>query len=97
MANHSTNKNAIYKTHDYTSRQSILDPLGSSDVSVGNCVVLIATRDIEKDEQIFCNYEPNAAAQMDIPFAPLSLRQFMKICYRSVRKSVRETRWLNYF
>jgi hypothetical protein len=97
MSNHSSKRNAIYKTLDYSSRQAILDPTAVSDVSVGGCVVLIATRDIEKDEQILCNYEPSSAKGMDIPFAHVSLLQFMKICYRSVRKSQREARWLNFF
>jgi hypothetical protein len=97
MSNHSSKRNAIYKTLDYSSQQAILDPTAVSDVSVGGCVILIATRDIEKDEQILCNYEPSSAQGMDIPFAHVSLLQFMTICYRSVRKSQGEARWLNFF
>ena len=88
MGNHSTKKNAKYKIYDFSSRQALLDPVSVGDVSVGGCIVLLATCDIEKDEQILCNYEPSTGSTMDIPFANISLGQCMKICYRSVRKSV---------
>ena len=66
MGNHGRRKTADYKIYDYTSCQALLDPDSKSDVSVGKCMVLLASRDIQKDEQIICNYEPNAAKDMDI-------------------------------
>ena len=84
MGNHGRRKTADYKIYDYTSCQALLDPEHNSDVSLGNCMVLLASRDIQKDEQIICNYEPNAAKDMDIPFDNVSLRQFISICGTSV-------------
>ena len=84
MGNHGRRKTADYKIYDYTSCQALLDPENNSDVSLGKCMVLLASRDIQKDEQIICNYEPNAAKDMDIPFDNVSLRQFIRICGTSV-------------
>lgn len=91
MANHSTKQNASYRTFDFTSVQALRDTAFGSDVSLGHCMILVADRDIEKDEQILCNYEPTTGSTMKIPFAKISLGQFIKICYRSVRKSVHES------
>ena len=84
MGNHGRRKTADYKIYDYTSCQALLDPETKSDVSVGKCMVLLASRDIQKDEQFICNYEPNAAKDMDIPFDNVSLGQFIRICSTSV-------------
>jgi hypothetical protein len=84
MGNHGRRKTADYKIYDYTSCQALLDPENNSNVSLGKCMVLLASRDIQKDEQIICNYEPNAAKDMDIPFDNVSLRQFIRICGTSV-------------
>ena len=86
MGNHGRRKTADYKIYDYTFCQALLDPETKSDVSVGKCVVLLASRDIQKNEQIICSYEPNAAKDMDIPFDNVSLGQFImiRICGTSV-------------
>ena len=84
MGNHGRRKTADYKIYDYTSCQALLDLENSIDVSLGKCMVLLASRDIQKDEQIICNYEPNAAKDMDIPFDNVSLGQFIRICGTSV-------------
>ncbi len=90
MANHGagSRKNAEYKTYDYTSLQAILDPVCKSDASVGKSMLLLASRDIQKDEQILCNYEPNSARGMDIPFDNVSLGTFMRICGRSLQRAL---------
>ena len=41
--------NANYKNYIFSSCQALLDPLSSSNVSVGQCMVLVAARDIQKD------------------------------------------------
>jgi hypothetical protein len=84
MGNHGRRKTADYKIYDYTSCQALLDLENNIDVSLGKCMVLLASRDIQKDEQIICNYEPNAARDMDIPFDNVSLGQFIRICGTSV-------------
>ena len=84
MGNHGRRKTADYKIYDYTSCQALLDLENNIDVSLGKCMVLLASRDIQKDEQIICNYEPNAAKDMDIPFDNVSLGQFIRICGTSV-------------
>ena len=55
-------------------------------------MVLLASRDIEKDEQIICNYEPNAAKDMDIPFDNVSMGQFVRICGTSVDSCFKRAR-----
>ena len=84
MGNHGRRKTADYKIYDYTSCQALLDLENNIDVSLGKCMVLLASRDIQKDEQIICNYEPNAARDMDIPFDNVCLGQFIRICGTSV-------------
>ena len=84
MGNHGRRKTADYKIYDYTSCQALIDLENNIDVSLGKCMVLLASRDIQKDEQIICNYEPNAAKDMDIPFDNVSLGQFIRICGTSV-------------
>lgn len=86
MSNHATGgrKNAFGKIWDFTSCQALLDPRSSSDVSVGYCIVLEALRDIKKDEQILSNYDPTAAIGLDIPFANVSLGQFIRVCSKSL-------------
>ena len=84
MGNHGRRKTADYKIYDYTSCQALIDLENNIDVSLGKCMVLLASRDIQKDEQIICNYEPNAARDMDIPFDNVSLGQFIRICGTSV-------------
>lgn len=84
MGNHGRRKTADYKIYDYTSCQALIDLENNIDVSMGKCMVLLASRDIQKDEQIICNYEPNAARDMDIPFDNVSLGQFIRICGTSV-------------
>ena len=88
MGNHGKRKNADYKIYDFTSCQALLDPETNSDESVGQCMVLLASRDIQKDEQIICNYGPNAAKDLDIPFVNVSLGQFIRICGTSVESAV---------
>ena len=83
MGNHGRRKTADYKIYEYTSCQALLDPDSTSDVSVGRCMVLLASRDIQKDEQIICNYEPNAAKDMDIPFDNVSMGQFAAYAARA--------------
>ena len=92
MGNHGRRKTADYKIYDFTSCQALLDPDSKSDVSVGKCMVLLASRDIQKDEQIICNYEPNAAKDMDIPFDNVSLGQFIRICGTSVDSCFKRAR-----
>lgn len=92
MGNHGRRKTADYKIYDYTSCQALLDPDSTSDVSAGRCIVLVASRDIQKDEQIICNYEPNAAKDMDIPFDNVSLGQFVRICGTSVDSCFKRAR-----
>ena len=84
MGNHGRRKTADYKIYDYTSCQALIDLENNIDVSMGKCMVLLASRDIQKDEQIICNYGPNAAKDMDIPFDNVSLGQFIRICGTSV-------------
>ena len=92
MGNHGRRKTADYKIYEYTSCQALLDPDSTSDVSVGRCMVLLASRDIQKDEQIICNYEPNAAKDMDIPFDNVSMGQFVRICGTSVDSCFKRAR-----
>ena len=94
MGNHGRRKTADYKIYEYTSCQALLDPDSTSDVSVGRCMVLLASRDIQKDEQIICNYEPNAAKDMDIPFDNVSMGQFVRICGTSVDSCFKRARSL---
>ena len=92
MGNHGRRKTADYKIYDFTSCQALLDPDSKSDVSLGKCMVLLASRDIQKDEQIICNYEPNAAKDMDIPFENVSLGQFIRICGTSLDSCFKRAR-----
>ena len=92
MGNHGKTKNAGYKIYDFTSCQALRDHDTESDVAVGKCMVLIASRDIQKDEQIICNYEPNAAKDMDIPFENVSLGQFIRICGTSLNSCFKRAR-----
>ncbi len=92
MGNHGRRKTADYKIYDYTSCQALIDLENNIDVSLGKCMVLLASRDIQKDEQIICNYEPNAAKDMDIPFDNVSLGQFIRICGTSVDSCFKRAR-----
>jgi hypothetical protein len=87
MANHAagSRKNAEYENFDFSSAQAVLDLSCSCDVHKLRCVIVSATRDIQKDEQILCNYDLTAALGMDIPFDNVSLGQFICICFKSVR------------
>ena len=79
MANHGgavSTRNAEYEVFDFSSDQAVLDHSCRCDVR-HNCMILSATRDIQKDEQILCNYELTAAWGMDIPFDNVSLEQFI--------------------
>jgi hypothetical protein len=47
---------------------------------------------IREGNDIICNYEPNAAKDMDIPFDNVSLGQFIRICGTSVDSCFKRAR-----
>ena len=94
MANHAagSRKNAEYEGFDFSSDQAVLDLSCNCDVHKLQCVILSATRDIQKDEQILCNYETTGAIGMDIPFDSVSLGMFIRICGKSVGSCFKSAR-----
>jgi hypothetical protein len=84
LANHSEkHRNACFEEPEFSSKQALEEDTGNG-FTYSHCSILFASRDIQKNEQIFVNYEPQTARAISeegplIPFDNMSLGELMAI------------------